>query len=88
MKERCLVVTFRKGRPLAAYLYLPRKSGVTSVRTERVSGGVLIDYGESGDAIGLEMTSPETVTLEVINKALHKLGVEEATEHELRPLAA
>ena len=34
MRDRYLEITFRKGKPLAAYLYLSRASGVQSLRTE------------------------------------------------------
>lgn len=39
MKDRYLEVTFRKGKPLAAYLYLPRATGVKSARTEEAAPG-------------------------------------------------
>jgi hypothetical protein len=35
MKERYLEVTFRKGKPFAAYFYLPRNPGEKSVGTKR-----------------------------------------------------
>jgi hypothetical protein len=38
MKERYLEITFRKGKPLAAYLYLPRRVGVKSARIVEASG--------------------------------------------------
>ncbi len=34
MTERCLQITYRKGHPLAAYLYLPRSTNEKSARTE------------------------------------------------------
>ena len=33
MQERYVEITFRKGKPLAAYVYLPRRVGVKSART-------------------------------------------------------
>jgi hypothetical protein len=35
MKDAYLEVTYRKGRPLAAYLYLPREPGVKIARSEK-----------------------------------------------------
>lgn len=52
MKERYLEVTFRKGKPLAAYVYLPRGAGIKSVRTEEAMPGVLVDYAAGGEPIG------------------------------------
>ena len=43
MKQRYLEVTFRNGKAIAAYLYLPRKAGDVSERTEKREGGLLID---------------------------------------------
>jgi hypothetical protein len=43
MKDRYLEVTFRKGKPLAAYLYLPRQQNATSARTELVGAGLVAD---------------------------------------------
>lgn len=44
MKHSYLEVTYPKGRPLAAYYYLPRQDGDVSTRTERVEGGFLVDF--------------------------------------------
>ena len=43
MKHSYLEVTFRKGRPLAAYYYLPRREGDRSARTEASDGGLAVD---------------------------------------------
>jgi uncharacterized protein YuzE len=87
MKERYLEVTFRRGKPVGAYLYLPRISGETSVRTERREQGLLVDYAADGRAIGIEITAPNQVTLAAINQALAALAEEPATSEELAPVA-
>lgn len=87
MKARYLEVTFRKGRALAAYLYLPRGAGVRSARTEEVVPGVLADYGPTGEVIGLEITAPSRVTVEGINSILAQLGQPRLEPEELAPLA-
>ena len=48
MKNAYLEVTFRHGRPLAAYLYLPRRPSDKSYRTERAAPGLVIDFNRSG----------------------------------------
>lgn len=88
MKERYLEVTFRKGKPLAAYLYLPRHVGVKSARTEEAALGVLVDYAASGEPIGLEITAPNQVTVENVNTVLEKLGLPAMGPEESGPLKA
>lgn len=86
MRERYLEVTYKKGRPLAAYLYLPQSPGVKSVRTLSAGAGLLVDYPSGGDPIGLEITVPGHVTLEQINAVLHGLGQPDLGRDELAPL--
>jgi len=88
MKDRYLEVTFRKGKPLAAYLYLPRKPGAKSARTERAGKGMVVDLGESGEVIGLEITAPGTITVEEINEVLERYGQARIGSEELSPVAA
>ncbi len=86
--SRYLEVTYRDGKPIAAYLYLPRESGDKSVRTERREGGLVVDFTEGDRPIGIEITSPRAISLEALNRALTALDQEPATEQELSPLAA
>ncbi len=88
MKHRYLEVTFRNGKPLAAYLYLPRNPGDSSARVARCEEGLLIDYTADGRAIGIEITAPSQVSLEAINRVLGSLHQEPATPDEVAPLAA
>jgi uncharacterized protein YuzE len=88
MKGRYLEVTFRKGKPLAAYLYLPREAGVKSARTIEGAPGILVDYSEDGAPIGLEITAPTLVTLEEINTVLARVGQPPVGEEEMAPLRA
>ncbi|MBT3223859.1 MAG: hypothetical protein HN348_32730 [Proteobacteria bacterium] len=88
MRDRYLEVTYRKGKPLAGYLHLPRTSGLKAVRTERIGDGLLVDYGEGDIPVGLEITSPSTTSVEQVDQALRSLGLEGVFEDELAPLAA
>lgn len=88
MRERYLEVTFRKGRALAAYLYLPRPSDAKSVRTEQHGDGILVDYMENGDPMGIEITAPERITADTLNAVLERLGQPPITDEEFAPLAA
>lgn len=88
MRERYLEVTFRKGKPLAAYLYFPRAAGVRSARTTEVAPGMLADFAAGGELIGLEFTTPSRVTAEQVNAVLSILGVATIAPEELSPLKA
>jgi uncharacterized protein YuzE len=88
MKDRYLEVTYREGRLIAAYLYLPRRADVRSARTEEVAPGLLADYDAAGVVIGLEITAPHQVTAEQINAALDQLGVPRISPEEIAPLRA
>ena len=88
MKDRYLEVTFCKGKPLAAYLYLPRSVGAKSIRTEEVLPGLLVDFSATGEPIGLEIITPTSVTVSQINMVLTKLGRAAVTPEELGPLQA
>ena len=62
MKQCYLEITYRRGRPLAEYLYLPRRPGDKSVRIAKAELGMMIDFEETGKAIGIEMTLPTLVS--------------------------
>ena len=83
-----LEITFRHGRPVAAYYYLPRQAGQKSVRTRRAEPGLVIDYTSEGQAIGIEITAPSKVSLAALNAVLHELGHAPASEADLAPLIA
>jgi uncharacterized protein YuzE len=86
MKEHYLEVTFRKGKPLAAYLYLPHREGRKSKRTEAFGNGLLVDYDDFGTPIGIEITSPSTISTEDVNEVLRKLNLPTVDRQELHPL--
>jgi hypothetical protein len=88
MKRAYLEVTFRKGKPIAAYLYLPRGTGTKAVRTVEVRPTILVDYAASGSPIGLELTAPEVVDAATVNDVLREIGAEALTVEDLAPLRA
>jgi len=88
MKEPYLEVTYRKGKVLAAYFYLPRSSGAKSVRTRRVDPGLVIDLGADGKAIGIEITAPGQLRLETLNGVLREFGFDPVRNADLAPLRA
>lgn len=88
MKERYLEVTFRNGKPFAAYLYLPRQNGEKSVRSEEAGHGMVIDYAPNDRPIGIELTAPNQITLDRLNAVLKRLNLPLMKNDELAPLAA
>ena len=88
MREPYLEVTFRHGRPIAAYLYLPRETGENSYRTSKAEPGMVVDFGQSGNPIGIEITAPTKISVTDLNDVLSKLGLPPMKDSELAPLQA
>ncbi|MBC8554484.1 MAG: DUF2283 domain-containing protein [Candidatus Brocadiales bacterium] len=86
MKDRYLEITFRKGKPLAAYLYLTGKKGTQCAKTIKIDEGLIADYDQDGVPVGLEIISPATASVQQIKDALEKIHVEPIDEYELAPL--
>ncbi len=83
-----LEVTFRHGRALAAYLFLPRHEHDRSAKSRRVEPGLVIDFSRDGRPIGIEITAPSRVTLTAINGVLRSLGAATLTRADLAPQRA
>ncbi|MBM4106497.1 MAG: DUF2283 domain-containing protein [Phycisphaerae bacterium] len=88
MSHPYLEVTFRQGRALAAYLYLPRTSRDRSSRSVVASPGLVVDYTSKGKPIGVEIISPATVSLSAINRVLRDIGAVPIKRADLEPLRA
>jgi hypothetical protein len=88
MKDPYLEVTFRQGKPISAYLYLPRETGERSYHTSKAEAGMVIDFGQRGNPIGIEITAPTKVTIADLNHILAKLGLPPMQDSELGPLRA
>jgi hypothetical protein len=86
MKARFLEVTYSNGKPLAAYLYLPRETGARATRTEDGGRGLRVDYDAGGKPIGLELTAPSLLTLADVNAVLGRIGVPELGAEDWAPL--
>jgi hypothetical protein len=82
-------VTYRKGRPFAAYLHLSHSTGEKSARTAASPDGLLVvDYAATGRAVGIEITAPEAVPLERLNQLLAELGEVPLAEQDYKPVRA
>lgn len=88
MFECYLEVTYRKGKPLAAYFYLPRRARDRSYKCRAVEPGFVVDYNRSGKPIGIEILAPSQVTLATMNRLLHDLGQQPLRRSDFKPLSA
>ena len=89
MTERSLQVTYRKGRPFAAYLHLLHATGEKSAKTVPSPDGLLVvDYATNGQPIGVEITAPLAVSLERLNSLLADLGEPPLPERDYLPVRA
>lgn len=88
MNQSYLEATFRHGRALAAYFYLPRRRGDRSVRCVRVEPGLIIDYARDGRPIGIEITAPSKLSAAALNRVLKSLGHSSVRRSDLAPLRA
>jgi len=88
MHGRYLEITYRQGRPLAAYLYLPRRENDKSQRVIQEGHGLLVDMAEDNRPIGIEILSPQEVSPAVLNEILAKYRLPPLERGELAPLVA
>ena len=87
MTKPYLEVTYRQGKPCAAYVYLPRAAGDKAACTER-RGSMLIDFAADGRAMGIELTAPADVRLAEINALLASIHQPTLAADDLSPLVA
>jgi hypothetical protein len=88
MKQRYLEVSFRRGTPIAAYLYLPRPREARVAKTVDGGVGLRVDVDENGVPLGIEITDPAVVTHEHLNAVLARHGLEALDADDWAPLAA
>ena len=88
MSVYSLQVTYRRGKPFAAYIYLGHAPGTKSTRTEQIGPELVIDYAADGSPLGIEVISPGYVAEEEIRAAFSRLGLEPPVADELAPLRA
>ena len=87
MRATTLEVTFRKGRPFAAYLRLEGPRARVK-RTKEVAPALLVDFDEVGRPLGLEILAFDDMTVASINEVLLSIGHAALPDQELAPLRA
>jgi len=88
MSNRYLEITYRKGKVVAAYLYLPRQPREKVKKTTKAAEDILVDYGKGGRPIGIEITAPQRVSRQDINQVITQLNLPPFPDEELAPLGA
>ena len=88
MKDTYLEVTFRGGRAIAAYYYLPRRPGQKSYKSRQVEPGLVVDFGRGGQPIGIEITRPQKLSVAALNRVLRQFGFAPVKRAELAPVLA
>jgi uncharacterized protein YuzE len=87
MDKPYLEITYRQGKPFAAYLYLHRRSGDTVAKTQR-RDDFLVDYSADGRPIGIEFTRVGSVNLAAVNRVMQESNQVLLSPGDLAPLSA
>ena len=53
-----------------------------------IDGLLVVDHGQNGKAIGVEITAPSAVPLDRLNRLLIELGETPLSEHDYLPVRA
>jgi uncharacterized protein YuzE len=88
MNDRYIEITYRKGKVVAAYLYLPRQPREKVKKATKAAEGILVDYGKGGRPIGIEITAPQQVSRQAIEQVITQLNLPPFADDELKPLLA
>ena len=81
-------MTYRRGKALAGYLYLPRKNRDSVHHSKETAQSLVVDYAEDGRPIGIEIVDPAGASFERINELLAELHQRALAKEELAPLLA
>jgi uncharacterized protein YuzE len=87
MSKPYLEVTYRQGKPFAAYLYLHRRPGDKAAATHR-EGNILVDYSADHRPIGIEFTRLGAVDITAVNRVLEAANQAAVSANDLAPLSA
>jgi hypothetical protein len=84
---RQLEVTFMKGQPFVAYMWLVHPDRPVA-RTREIAPSLIVDFDAAGCPLGLEILSFDRATLASINPVLVAVGHPPIPDQELAPLRA
>jgi hypothetical protein len=87
MNKPYLEITYRQGKPFAAYLYLRRRWDEKAASTKQYTT-FLVDFAVDGHPIGIEFTRMNAVDLAQINQVLSEAHEPTLMSGDLAPLTA
>lgn len=88
MSATFLEVTFRHGRPFAAYLRLPRAAGAKVDHSREVRPGLVVDFSADDTPLGLEIVNPTTTDEDTVLAVLAEIRAPLVSRDDLAPLRA
>jgi hypothetical protein len=88
MNRVFLKVTYRHGRPIAAYVQLPREPGDRTAKTDRIDDVLLVDRAADDRPLGVEITDPSRFDPDRFFELLRSLGQTDIDRTDFLPLAA
>jgi hypothetical protein len=86
MSATFLEVTYRHGRPFAAFLRLPRGPGARVDHTREVRPGMVVDFSEDDTPLGLEIVDPATADEDTLLGVLTEIRASGVSRGDLAPL--
>lgn len=81
-----LTISYRDGRPYAAYLSLTRSAPRKVHRTREFESEILVDFARDGQPLGIEMLDPRHATRTRLNRIMKKLRLPPLEREAVRPL--
>ena len=88
MSATFLEVTFRHGRPFAAYLRLPRAAGAQVDHSREVRPGLIVDFSADDTPLGLEIVNPGATDEDTVMEVLAEIRAPAVSREDLAPLHA
>lgn len=88
MNQPYLEITYRHGKPLAAYLYLARRPEDRATESDSVDDLFVVDRTADGRPIGVEILDPTPASASKLNGLLQQLDQPTLSTAELAPLQA
>lgn len=83
-----LQITYRRGRPSAAYIYFDAAKHARVERSEEIAPEIVVDYDSDSNPIGVEIVSPDSTGVDEILRVFDRLGITRPDSSELDPLVA
>jgi uncharacterized protein YuzE len=83
-----LEMSFREGKPFAAYLHFPRDEGAKVARTREIRPGLLVDFAADGKPMGVEIVNPAQTSAETVLAVIAEVHAGPVSPEELAPLRA